>query len=210
MTKSGFSETHEISLPKPKTKGPVSVEEAIKNRKSIRRYTKSPLTIEEISQLLWSAGGVTCDGITGATRSFPSAGGCYPQKIYIAIGNVKKIEPGLYFYNWKDHSISLITKGDIRSSLATACWQQSMITNAPINIIFTGITEKTTKRYGERGERYICMDTGHAGQNVSLQAESLKLGSVIIGAFNDNKVKNVLNLKEGEEPLYIIPIGRKE
>lgn len=210
MAKFGFSQNPKITLPKPQIKGNVSVEEAIYRRRSIRRYGRGALTLTEASQLLWSAGGTTCDGITGATRAYPSAGACYPLEIYLVAGNVKGLEPGIYRYLWNKHSLELMLPGDKRSALANAAWSQQMIKNAPASIVLTAIYPRSTGRYGKRGERYVPMDIGHAGQNVSLQAESLGLGTVIIGAFQDDSVKKVLELPKEEEPLYIIPVGRKE
>lgn len=203
-----FAET--VKLPKPQLRGKLSVEEAIYNRRSIRDYKKEPLTLAEVSQLLWASGGATCDGITGATRSYPSAGASYPLEIYLVVGEVTGLEPGVYHYLWKEHSVELKLPGDKRAQLASASWFQQMIKNAPISIVFTGIYEKTMGRYGERGERYIYMDLGHAGQNVYLVAESLDLGTVAIGAFQDEGVKKVLGLSEAETPLYIMPVGRKK
>lgn len=210
MVKFGFPQDSKITLPEPQIKGKVSVEEAIYKRRSVRNYGSGALTLTEASQLLWSAGGITCDGVTGASRSYPSAGACYPLEIYLLAGNVKGLEPGLYHYLWKSHSIELKLSGDKRAALTSAAWSQQMIRNAPISIVFTAIQQRSSDRYGKRGERYVSMDIGHAGQNVGLQAESLGLGTVVIGAFDDDSVKKVLELSKEEEPLYIMPIGRKE
>jgi len=197
-----------ITLPAPKHKGEVSVEEAIFNRRSIRRYKDEPLTLEEVSQLLWAAGGKTIDGLTGATRAYPSAGGIYPLEIYLIAGDVEGLAAGIYHYQWQDHSLILVRDGDIRKALAKAAWGQGMVARAPISLVFTAVYKRTTAIYGQRGEaRYVPMDMGGAGQNVHLQAEALDLGTVIIGAFNDQEVRKVLGIQD-EEPLYIMPVGR--
>jgi SagB-type dehydrogenase family enzyme len=197
-----------IRLPEPRYKGEVSVEEAIFQRRSIRNYQDEPLTLEEVSQLLWAAGGKTIDGITGATRSYPSAGATYPLEIYLAAGDVQGLAAGLYLYNWEDHTMALVRTGDVRPSLTKAALGQSMVARAPISLVFTAMYARTTQRYGQRGElRYVHMDVGGAGQNAHLQAEALGLGTVIIGAFRDEAVKEVLGVRD-EEPLYIMPVGR--
>lgn len=197
-----------IKLPPPKHKGNVSVEEAIFKRRSIRRYKGVALTLEEVSQLLWAAGGKTIDGITGATRSYPSAGGLYPLEIYLVVGSVKGLSGGIYHYNWREHTIRMLKEGDFRQELTNASLGQGMIKDAPVSLIFTAVYSRTTDRYGKRGEiRYVPMDVGGAGQNVHLQAEALGLGTVIIGAFWDREVKEILGVKN-EEPLYIMPVGR--
>lgn len=77
-----------------------------------------------------------------------------------------------------------------------------------MDIVITAVYERTTNRYGERGRRYVHMEAGHAAENLYLQSESLNLGMVVVGAFDDSKVQNVLNLPKDHEPLYIIPVGR--
>ncbi len=197
-----------IKLPLPKYKSDTSVEEAIFKRRSIRRYKEETLGFQEVSQLLWAAGGKTIDGVTGATRAYPSAGGIYPLEIYLVVGNVKGISPGVYHYSWHDHTLSLKKEGDLRQELTAASLNQRMVLEAPVSLVFAAVYSRTTLRYGRRGElRYVPMDVGGAGQNVHLQAESLGLGTVIIGAFSDRAVKEVLELKD-EEPLYIMPVGR--
>jgi len=197
-----------IKLPSPKYKGNLSVEEAIFKRRSIREYKDEPLTLEEVSQLLWAAGGKTIDGLTGATRAYPSAGGIYPLEIYIVNGNVIGLSKGIYHYQWHGHALALMKEGDLRQELCLASLAQRMIQEAPISLVFMGIYQRTTSRYGKRGEvRYLPMDVGGSGQNVSLQAEAMGLGTVIIGAFSDEAVKKVMGIKDGE-PLYIMPIGR--
>ncbi len=197
-----------VQLPPPRHKGEMSVEEAIFRRRSIRRYKDEPLTLEEVSQLLWSAGGKTIDGITGATRAYPSAGGIYPLEIYLLAGNVKDLAPGIYRYNWREHTIKMVKKGDLRQELTRAALGQRMVADAPVSIVWTADFPASTRRYGKRGEvRYVPMDVGGAGQNVHLQAEALGLGTVIIGAFHDEAVKKILGAKD-EVPLYIMPVGR--
>lgn len=201
-------EKKNIKLPPPRHRGEISVEEAIFERRSVRRYKDEPLTLKEVSQLLWSAGGKTVDGISGPTRSFPSAGGIYPLEIYLVAGNVNGLGDGIYRYMWRDHSISLVRRGDLRHELTRAALGQRMVADAPVSIVFTAIFHRTVARYGRRGEvRYVPMDVGGAGQTVHLQAKALGLGTVIIGAFRDGEVKEVLGVKE-ETPLYIMPVGR--
>jgi SagB-type dehydrogenase family enzyme len=201
-------EGENIRLPSPRHRGEVSLEEAIFRRRSIRRFKDEPLTLKEVSQLLWSAGGKTIDGITGATRAYPSAGGIYPLEIYLVAGDVKGLTKGIYRYRWQDHTIILVKEGDFRNQLMWAALGQRMVADAPASLVFTAVYSRTTRRYGKRGEvRYVPMDVGGAGQNVHLQAEALGLGTVIIGAFRDKAVKEILGVKK-EEPLYIMPIGR--
>lgn len=197
-----------INLPSPKYRGKVSVEEAIFNRKSVRQYKDVPLTLDEISQLLWAAGGKTVDAFTGATRAYASAGGIYPLEFYLVAGKVDGLAPGVYHYNWQAHVLYLVKQGDFRRQLMWAALGQVAVGNAPLSIVVTAIYSRTTRKYGKRGEiRYVPIDAGGACQNIYLQAEALGLGTVVIGAFLDEAVKNVLGIKDAE-PLCIMPIGK--
>ncbi|MCL0035654.1 SagB/ThcOx family dehydrogenase [Thermodesulfovibrionales bacterium] len=197
-----------VSLPSPRHTGEISVEEAIFHRQSTRHFPDEPLSLEEISQLLWSAGGKTIDGVTGPTRAFPSAGGLYPFEIYLVAGNVTGLADGIYRFQWRNHSLKMIKKGDFRQELMVASLRQRFVEQAPVSIVWVGDFDRVKRVYGTRGVvRYISMDVGGAGQNVHLQAEALGLGTVIVGAFHDGLVQRIL----GTElvPLYIMPVGRR-
>lgn len=196
-----------VELPSPETTGTVSVEEAIQRRRSIRSYTDEPLSLQDISQLMWAA-----QGITDPARKFraaPSAGATYPLEVYVVVGNncVTALAGGLYRYDPSEHRLEYILKGDLRSSLAEAALGQSWMREAPINIVIAAVYERTTNRYGERGIRYVHMEAGHVGQNLYLQAVARGLGMVVVGAFHDDQVQGLLQLPTDQKPLYIIPIG---
>ena len=181
----------------------ISVEEALKRRKSTRDYKDEKLTIKEISQLLWACDGKNSNG----RRTSPSAGATYPLEIFLIAGEIEKIEKGLYHYNFGEHSISLIKKGDLRNEISKSAYEQRCLKIAPAIVVISGIFERTTGRYGERGKRYVYMEVGHCGQNLHLQAEALSLGIVMVGAFDDEKVKGVLGI--GEDVFYLCPVGKK-
>jgi len=191
----------ETKLLKPKEKGSISIEETLNKRRSVRDYKKGPLSLEQVSQLLWAASGKNL-----YRRTAPSAGATYPLEIYLVVGEVEGLEPGLYHYSYSRHSLERIREQDIRERLSRAALGQSMIEEAPIDIIIAADYGRTTGHYGQRGIRYVHMEVGHVGQNISLQANALNLGTVMIGAFEDKQVKENLGIKE--EPLYIIPVGK--
>ncbi len=200
-----FSEL--IKLPEPLTTGKISVEQAIQERRSVRNFTDKPLNLEEVSQILWAGQGITDQ--TRDFRSAPSAGATYPLDLYLVIkkDGVIGLKEGVYIYDPVEHKLEQILKGDLNIDLKNAALGQSFIGDAPINIVVTGVYERTTSRYGERGERYVYMEVGHVGQNIYLQAESLGLGTVVVGAFHERNVKDILNLPSNSEPFYIIPVG---
>lgn len=193
-----------IKLPSVQTIGRLSVEEAISKRRSVREYKDAPLSLKEVSQLLWSAQGVTANW---GARTAPSAGALYPLEIYLVAGRVENLKPGIYRYNPQAHSLVKIVEGDKRFALFSASLFQAPVKNAPLSLVICAQYERTTRKYGERGKRYVHIEVGHVGQNIYLQAESLGLATVAIGAFVDEAVKKVLNAQE--EPLYIMPVGKK-
>jgi SagB-type dehydrogenase family enzyme len=191
----------EIKLPKPKEKGSTSIEETLNKRRSVRDYRTGPLSLEQVSQLLWAASGRNL-----YRRTAPSAGATYPLEIYLVVGKVEGLEPGIYHYSFSGHRLEMTKEQDVRNRLSRAALGQEMIEEAPINIAIAADYGRTTNHYGQRGIRYVHMEVGHVGQNVSLQAVALSLGTVMIGAFEDEQVKEVLGIKE--EPLYVIPVGK--
>jgi SagB-type dehydrogenase family enzyme len=191
----------EIELPKPREKGIISIEETLHKRRSVRDYKRAALSLEQVSQLLWAGSGKNL-----YRRTAPSAGATYPLETYLAAGEVDGLEPGTYHYSSQRHSLEMTKERDARKRLSRAALGQEMIEEAPISIIIVADYSRTTGHYGQRGNRYVHMEVGHVGQNVSLQAISLNLGTVMIGAFGDEEVKEVLGIKE--EPLYIIPVGK--
>jgi len=184
----------------------ISVEEALLKRRSVRNYTDKALTLQEVSQLLWAAQGTTDPS---GKRTAPSAGALYPLEVYVVVGNVKDVARGVYKYEPQQHELVRVLDGEQRKALAEAALNQQSIAQGAIDIVITAIYERTTKKYSDRGIRYVHMEAGHAAQNVYLQAVAMNLGMVVIGAFYDDQVKEVLNLPENEEPLYIMPVGRK-
>jgi SagB-type dehydrogenase family enzyme len=205
-TKMQSSESDVIKLPSPIFKGSTSVEEALHKRRSTRDYIDELLTITDISQILWAAQGITEESY--GLRTAPSAGALYPLEIYVATNNVKDLPPGLYKYKPQNHSITKISEGDKRTVIANAALGQDAITNSSAIVIITAVPERTAVKYGKRTERYVNIEVGHAGQNIYLQAVSLGLGTVIIGAFKDEALKKVLALPENENPLAIMPLGK--
>jgi len=193
-------------LPNPHIKGRVSVEEAIFRRKSIRRYEKSTLTLEVLAQLLWSAQGIT----HGNFRAVPSAGATYPLEIMVATGHqtVVGLDAGVYHYDPNGHSLTLEKSSDIRQALSGAALGQQSVANAPAVLIVCAIFSRTAFRYGTRAQRYVNIEAGHVGQNVHLQAVTIGLGVVMIGAPDDEAVRELLGLDKAVKPLYIIPIGK--
>jgi SagB-type dehydrogenase family enzyme len=205
-----------IKLPSPQLKGKVSLEETIVRRRSVRRYCREPLALSQLSQILWSAQGVT--GSRGF-RAAPSAGATYPLEIFVVVGRqavitseskqpAQELQGGVYHYEVDPHSLTLHKPTDLRPDLAGATLDQGFIIDAPVTIVICALYHRTSYRYGRRGERYVHMEVGHVGENIHLQAVALGLATVEVGAFSDEKVGEVLGLEEQIKPLYIMPVGK--
>lgn len=202
-----MSEENEISLPEPKKQSQTSVEEAILKRRSVREYKDEPLSLKEVSQILWSAQGLTAPDWGG--RAAPSAGALYPLEVYLVASKVENLTPGVYHFIPQGHKLKRVKESDLSLVLTQSALDQGAVKNAPISLVLTAVFERTTQKYGQRGERYVYMEVGHAAQNVYLQAQSLALGTVVIGAFDDQALSELLNLSSQETPLYIVPVGRE-
>jgi len=193
-----------IYLPDPEIDGGVSVERALQNRRSRRNFTDESISIEQLSQLLWAAYGITSEN---GLRTAPSAGALYPLEIYAVVGNVDGIKPGVYRYVAEEHKIIRVVDGDVRNELSEVALGQRMVAQAPASIFYSAVFERTTERYCERGIKYVYIEVGHSAQNVYLQAEALGLGTCAIGAFADDRVREILGLPANEMPLYLMPVG---
>ena len=188
-----------MELPKPRYEGTISLEDAIIQRRSVRSFSDEPVSTEDLSKILWAAQGLT----EGRQRTAPSAGGLYPIELFIASVD------GVFQYVPDRHGLDEIIKKDIRDELSSAALGQGFIKDAPVVLVITAVFERVKSKYGERGERYVHQESGHAAQNVCLQCAALGLGTLVVGAFHDSEVQNVLEIPEEFEPLYIMPIGQK-
>jgi SagB-type dehydrogenase family enzyme len=204
----GIDQPAQIYLPPSSQKGSVSLEETIARRRSVRDFTPEPISQAQLSQILWAAQGTS--DTWEKLRTVPSAGATYPLEIFVACGRngVEAIDDGVYHYNIDSHSLTRHYAGDVRLELARAALDEESIYEAPVDIVICALYERTSMRYGTRGERYVHMEVGHAGQNIYLQAAALGLVTVAIGAFHDEPVRQVLRLDKQYRPLYIMPVGK--
>ncbi len=186
----------------------------LRKRRSIREYTSKPLSLDDLSIILWAAQGITSkkEGL----RTAPSAGATYPMEIYthvskegVTMGEDGYIDSGLYHYDPLRHTITMVKPGDHREQLYRASLYQECIMSAPVHIVITGIFDRTTSRYGEHeGTKYVYMEAGHVSQNIYLMVTALKLGTVAVGAFEETRVKEILGIPNESRVLYIMPVGR--
>jgi len=194
-----------IYLPEPFLKGTISVEELIRKRRSVRDFQNKSISLQALSQILWAAQGITsqADGF----RSAPSAGALYPLEIYIDIRKVENLPSGVYQYFPETHHIRRLKEKSAQEELFRAALYQDCVREGAVAIIICAVYQRTTRKYGKRGIQYVHIEVGHMAQNIYLQATALDLGTVFVGAFYDDMVREAIGAAENEVPLGIMPVG---
>src|SRR3990170_3156734 len=180
-TGAGMHEADVIELPPPSPVVDLSLEEVLAARRSVRDFTPEPLTVQELSQLLWAAQGLTSEW---GGRTAPSAGALYPLELYLATPE------GLYHYLPEVHRVEILARDDLRSPLAAAALGQAAVADAPAVLIISGVYARTAAKYRGRAERYVQLEAGHAAQNVPLPAVALGLAAGPINAFQDRRAQD--------------------
>lgn len=206
MANQQVKEQKDVSLPEIVISDDTSVSAILQQRRSVREYQDVSLSLHEIGLLLWAAQGITHPQ---GFRTAPSAGALYPLELYVAVGRVEGLAEGIYHYNPNKHQLTMITPGDQREAIARAAVGQSWIADAAAVVAFTAVYERTARKYGERSERYVHIEVGHAAQNIFVQAEELGLGTVDVGAFNDIDVAKLLQLPADTDPVMLMPVGKR-
>jgi len=191
-----------VKLPPPDLDAGFPLVRALAQRHSVRSFTAEALTLQEISQLCWAAQGVNRP--ERGFRTAPSAGALYPLELYLATPD------GLFRYVPSGHELVVLSQRDVRPELAEAALRQSCVEDGVCVFVLTAVYARTSRKYGERAERYVHIEAGHAAQNLLLQAEALGLGAVPIGAFYDDRVQAALGAPDDQAPLLIIPAGHPE
>lgn len=195
-----------LALPAPALRGTVSLEQALAARRSVRDYAAGALTLAQLAQLLWAAQGITATA--QGLRTAPSAGALYPLEVYVAVHEVSGLPAGVYRYLPHTHALQLVVAHSVRAELARDALAQAAVARAPATLVLAAVSARTRAKYGERAARYVQLEAGHAAQNVLLQTVALGLGAVVIGAFDDARLRRTLALRAGEEPLCLLPVGR--
>ena len=195
------------NLPAPEVNSAVSLEEAFVARRTVRSFRGDPLTERQLAQLLWAANGINPK--REGRRTVPSAGALFPLDLYVVVGDpgVREGAAGVYHYDAWSHALRMLQPGDKRKGLAQSCVGQMWVARAPVVIVIAGEYERTTRKYGERGIRYVHMEAGHAAQNLLLQTRTVGLSAGIVGAFYDDTVSQVLGLPSTHRPLLVLPVG---
>ena len=196
-----------IKLPSKQLNEKTSLGYTLEKRGSCRYFDKETLTLKEVSNILWVAQGIT-DKQNNVRRTVASAGAIYPIELYVSVRErgVHELQSGIYRYNSEEHTLQKISDSDITEKLSAACFNQKFIEQASFNILIASDNSKTEKLYKEKGDRYVFMEAGATTQNIYLEAVELNLGTVVIGAFDDDKVKELFEIDK-LMPVAIMPVG---
>lgn len=201
--------SEQIALPEPSIKGGISLDSALKSRRTQRAFQDDSLDLKTVSQMLWAGQGVTADW---GGRTAPSAKSTYPLKLYLVANNVDSLEPGQYEYIPGDikpvHQLVPIKKAQTGKAIYTALNQNSF-KDIPALIAITGDMNKMATAYGGVShDTDVYLEAGHAAQNMYLEAENLKIGMVANSSFNDSIIRNIITIPEVETLIYLIPLGK--
>ena len=175
-----------------------TLEDALSHRRSVRMFANRPLNEDQILRLCWAAQGITD---ASGHRTAPSAGARYPLELYVATA------AGCFAYDPPHHRLVRRTADDLRPAMQWAALSQEPVGQSPAVFVVAALPHRSTAEYGTRGERYVHLEGGHAAQNLLLEATAIGLGAVPIGAFDDGRLREVLNLSGDREVLYLIPVG---
>jgi SagB-type dehydrogenase family enzyme len=188
---------------------------AIEQRRSLRKYSEEPLSMDELSFILWTSSWArdfrSNEKMEITLRNVPSAGARHPLETYLDIHRVEGIKPGLYYYHPIKHCLVLLDASETKSTqIFEACMRQEMLSTSAVNVILSAVPYRTAWRYGQRGYRYLYLDAGHVGQNLHLAAEAIGAGACMIGAYLDEAMNEALSMDGTEEfVIYIASIGKK-
>lgn len=204
-----YPQAERIALPKPENFGGLPTPECIRRRRSVRDYTRQPITLDELSRLIYLTGGITGQRWGQRLRAAPSAGALYPIEIYPLIHRVEGLAPGLYHYAVREHALERLREADLRAEIARIGLMQEFLGQANLVLVFSAIFQRLRWRYRERSYRYALLEAGHLGQNVYLAATSMGLGACAVGAFIDDDLNALLGVDgEQEAALYMLAVGR--
>jgi len=200
--------SNRIKLPIPGSKSVLTLDEVLRRRKSVRVFAKKPLSLEQMSYLLWASNGIQRIEHGHEFRTVPSAGALYPVETYLVVHNVEGLAPGVYHYAIREHALEEIKVGDFRREITLAALGQRICADAAVVFVWTAIFNRSKCKYRQRAYRYVYLDAGHIGHSLALSAVSLGLGSCQVGALFDDDVNSILGVDGVEESIvYMSVVG---
>lgn len=182
------------------------------SRSSYRGFSKKPVTLKHLSQILYFSAGLVRflqQNLESSRRPYPSAGAKYPLEVYpLVLVNSDNLKRGLYHYNVIEHSFEILLSSLRADDLKDIWMSQKWFRKASIILIITSVFERTTEKYGQRGIGFSLIEAGHLGQNIYLVAQKLGIGCSAIGEFREEAIVKLLDINPNEElPIYYIALG---
>ena len=203
-----YPEAPRISLPRPAFEKTESLWSILNQRRSKRRYTIEPISVETLAKLLWATQGITLSAPEYQFRTAPSAGALYPVETYLSVHHVLDVKQGIYHFNVLDFALEEVAQGDFSEHLIPAALDQAMVGRAAVLFMWTAVVLRSMWKYRNRCVRYIFMDAGHIAQNLQLAATSMGLGCCPVGAFYDDEINKLLGIDgEEETTIYLAAVG---
>lgn len=204
-----------IDLPGRDFQFSTTLGKVLRNRRSVRNLQVRPLALARVGRLLHASYGVRgyakYDRASFHHRPCPSAGACFPLEIYVAAQAVIGLPDGVYHYDARAHQLEIRSRRHAHTELAAIFvgrGGEEIVRQANLVVVITAIFDRTMRKYGERGYRYVWLDAGHLGQNLYLTATALGLGAVGLAGFFDDELNRFLDLPASEEQaLYVLCIG---
>jgi SagB-type dehydrogenase family enzyme len=218
-----------ISLPvpalRPDEESALDLWTCVGRRRSVRSFGATPISLLELSRLLWASAGITTSYITPHGQEFyraaPTAGALYPIETYVVVSKVEDLEPGLYHYRVAgldvlerpmvegSHALEQLKTGDLRTEVAAAALDQPFCGKAGAVFLWTAVFARSVWKYRERAYRYFYLDAGHMAAHLSLAAVAEGLGSCPVAAFYDDEINALLGIDgESEGIVYMTAVGR--
>lgn len=206
-----YPDSEKVSLPLPVVQGGPGLWEVMRSRRSVRAYTQDSISLEELSQILWAAQGITASIGDHKLRTTPSAGALYPIETYLLVNRVNGLQPGLYHYDVETHKLDILKLGNYSREIRAGALDQQIAERASIVFIWSAIFQRSKWKYLQRAYRYIFLDAAHIAQNLALAVQGLGLGSCQIGALYDDYLNELMGFDINEESvIYLSSVGRPQ
>jgi SagB-type dehydrogenase family enzyme len=196
-----------VKLTTPKAKSETSIEQTLWGRRSLRSVTAGQITLEDVSQLLWAAQGIT--GQWGR-RAAPSAGGGYPLEVILVAGDVAGLPAGVYRYYPASNELERLAEGDRRKDLVGVSNFKD-VAQAPAVVVITGTESRMSGIVpaGPAAHHTVAIEAGAASQNLVLEAVALGLGTAVVSDSDEAKLVQIIHAAPDEKPFVVVVISRQ-
>lgn len=206
-----YPDAEKVELPRNWTLSEARITPLLQNRRSLRKYQKESIKLEELAFMLWASQGITAESGNYTFRTAPSGGALYPVETYLSANMVEGLDPGLYHFDVGNFALGRLTHEESAKAVAAACLNQQFMAGSAVTFLWSAVIRRCMTKYGNRGMRYIFLDAGHICQNLLMAAEATGSGGCPIAAFYDDEVNGLLNLDPQEETvLYAAAVGKKK